>query len=92
MGGCTERLEALKALKQAGDEAWQDLHDWLKTARGMRQRVIDAGGDPDYDPTVPSKRGIEVSDAIAQRLGQALTLAEVALAEQAPSFGDGTQA
>ena len=86
MGGCTERLEALKALKQAGEEAWQDLHDWLKTARGLRQRCIDRGNDPNYDPGVPNERGIRETEAIAQRLGAALTLTEVALAEQAPSF------
>jgi len=59
--------EAIVELIAAGDEAWQDLHDWTHTARGLRER----SKDPDHD-NVPHQRGIDQTERIATRLGRAL--------------------
>jgi hypothetical protein len=66
-----QRQQALFELLSAGDAAWQDLHDWMKTARGLRERSQAARG-ADYDPACPHQRGIDESDRIATRLGHAL--------------------
>lgn len=63
------------------DAAWQDIQDWCKTARGLRERSKAPKG-PDYDPACPSAAGIEASERVLQKISAA-TRAEAAPAPPA---------
>jgi hypothetical protein len=73
-----ERETAIRALVDAADAAWQDLHDWAKTARGFRQN----SADPDHDVRVPHQRGIDDTEQIIARLGKATEAIRTMLAVQ----------
>ncbi len=60
-------LGELRAWRAAGLEAervieWlqQDIRDWTRTARGLRER----SADPDRDPACPSQAGIDESERV----------------------------
>lgn len=60
------------------DAAWQDLQDWCKTARGMRERSREPKG-PNFDPACPSVAGIEKTEVVIRQIGAALTAADLGL-------------
>ena len=51
--------EQLQSIETALDAAWQDIQDWVKTTRGLRERHP----DPDHG-NVPHERGIRESEAV----------------------------
>jgi hypothetical protein len=70
---CERLLDCVSAL----DVAWGDIQDWLKTARGLRERSKHPKG-PDYD-NVPHLRGIEESERALARIAAAATAAQKVL-------------
>ena len=61
--------QQITTLTEALDVAAQDIRDWVKTARGLRDRVA----DPDHDPSTPHLRGIAESEQVLTRIYAALS-------------------
>lgn len=76
-GDSSALRERLTECVEALDVAWGDIHDWVKTARGLRERSQHPKG-PDYD-NVPHERGIRESERVLAHIGAVSTAAQKVL-------------
>jgi hypothetical protein len=55
-------------MERALDAAWQDIHEWMRFARELREKVP----NPNFSPLTPTEAGIAKSEQVLQQIGKAL--------------------